>query len=227
MIHYHCADINPHQKLIEGLAGRNLLVSHAYPRAVKIAHEIGQSVLLDNGAFTVWRQGHEPDWAGYYEWADKWLECPTTWAIIPDVIDGGEEIQNKLMDQWPHGERGAPVWHLDESIERLCSLVDGGWPRICLGSAGAYAKIASEPWLIRMFQAFNEVDRVFGKMPWLHGLRMQVVGHMFPFGSVDSADIARNNNRPQNTIKSMAERWDASQPPIRWHQRPIQQELIA
>jgi hypothetical protein len=65
------------------------------------------------------------------------------------------------------------------------------------------------------------------RMPWLHGLRMQGPGHLYPFGSVDSADIARNNNRPQNTVAGMADRWDKSQPNFRWSQRPTQQELIA
>lgn len=223
MIHYHCADIWK-GGLLE-LAGRHLLVSHAYPAPVATAHHIGQSVLLDNGAFSAWRSGKATDWAAFYDWCDKWLDCPTTWAIIPDVIDGGEEAQDALIEQWPHGDRGAPVWHLDEPMERLLRLVDI-WPRVCLGSAGDYAQVGNDRWHHRMTEAFNGLSRR-GRLPWLHGLRMQGVGHLYPFGSVDSADIARNQNRPQNTIPKMAERLDRVQPKIGWTPLPLQQELIA
>jgi hypothetical protein len=61
MKHFHCFDINPIEKALQ-MKGRNLLVSFAYPARVKLAHEIGQEVLLDNGAFSVWRQGKEIRW---------------------------------------------------------------------------------------------------------------------------------------------------------------------
>ncbi len=223
MIHYHCSDINPHTKLLD-LAGRHLLVSHAYPRSVKISHQIAQSVLLDNGAFSVWRSGATANWAGYYEWCDEWLDCPTTWAIIPDVIDAGSASQDALLGDWPHGERGAPVWHMDESVDRLVRLVES-WPRVCIGSAGKWPDVGTDSWHQRMNRVFNVMAQQ-PRMPWLHGLRMQGVGHLYPFASVDSADIARNNNRPQNTIKGMAERWDASQPSFTWTDQPLQQELL-
>lgn len=224
MLHYHQADINPRDKLLD-LAGRHLLVSHAYPGPARYAHEIAQSVLLDNGAFSVWRSGKVADWPGFYDWCDQWFDCPTTWAIIPDVIDGGEEAQNALIGQWPHKHRGAPVWHLNEPIDRLCRLADE-WPRVCLGSAGDYATVGDDRWHHRMTDAFNTLARR-GRLPWLHGLRMQGVGHLYPFGSVDSADIARNQNRPQNTIPKMAERWDRVQPRVGWSPIAIQQELVA
>jgi hypothetical protein len=223
MIHYHCADISKDGLL--DLAGRHLLVSHAYPRPVATAHQIGQSVLLDNGAFSVWRSGKAADWPAFYDWCDRWFDCPTTWAIIPDVIDGGEDAQDALIKQWPHGGRGSPVWHLDEPIDRLLRLSDE-WGRVCLGSAGEYHVVGDDKWHHRMTDAFNQLSRR-GRLPWLHGLRMQGVGHLYPFGSVDSADIARNQNRPQNTIPKMAERWDRIQPRVGWSPLALQQELIA
>jgi hypothetical protein len=223
MIHYHCADINPNDRLFD-LAGRHLLVSHAYPRPVRTAHEIAQTVLLDNGAFSAWRSGKETDWSGFYDWCEEWLDCPTTWAIIPDVIDGGEDAQDKLILDWPFKRRGAPVWHLNEPIDRLLRL-SGEWPRVCAGSAGEFATIGDDRWHRRMTEAFNALAQR-GRLPWLHGLRMQGVGHLYPFASVDSADIARNNNRPQNTIPKMAERWDRIQPRIGWTPLPTQEELI-
>jgi hypothetical protein len=225
MIHYHCADINPLADKLLDLAGRNLLVSHAYPKAARMAHEISSSVCLDNGAFSVWRSGHKADWVSFYEWCDRWFDCPTTWAIIPDVIDGGEEAQDDLLTQWPHGKRGAPVWHMDEPIDRLIRLTDE-WPKVCIGSAGKWPDVGTDSWHHRMTEAFNALSRR-GLIGWTHGLRQQCVGHLYPYGSVDSADIARNNNRPQNTITKMAERWDRIQPRVGWTVLPTQKELIA
>ena len=207
-----------------GLEGRHLLVSHAYPAPVVIAHQIAQSVLLDNGAFSVWRSGKKANWKKYYEWCDMWFDCPTTWGIIPDIIDGGEDAQDDLLEDWEFGHRGAPVWHLDEGLDRLRWLTHE-WPRVCLGSAGEYAEIGTAKWHERMTEVFNMLTQEETRLPWLHGLRMQGVGHLYPFSSVDSADIARNNNRPQNTIRSMAERWDCAQPNFRWNQKPTQQPL--
>jgi hypothetical protein len=56
---------------------------------------------------------------------------------------------------------------------------------------------------------------------------MQLSGRRWPFASVDSTDIARNHNRPQNTPRAMADRWDAIQTPSRWAHRPEQMELVA
>lgn len=223
MIHYHCADIRPVEKFM-GLAGRHLLVSFAYPSRVRLAHEVGQSVLLDNGAFSVWKAGRSIDWRAFYEWADEWLACPTTWAIIPDVIDAGPAAQDQLLAEWPLGERGAPVWHTDEPVDRLLRLADA-WPRVCIGSSGAHP-INATAWRRVMDAAFDALAQRHRRLPWMHGLRMQAVGTAYPFGSVDSADIARNHNRPQNTVAKMADRWDRQQPAIGWHPRPHQRELV-
>ena len=107
VIHYHGADINPIPALYE-MAGRHFCVSFLYPSHVARVHSIGQSVMLDNGAFTAWRKGTKIDWNKYYVWADKWLDCPTTWAVIPDVVEGGANEQDELIKQWPHSHKGAP-----------------------------------------------------------------------------------------------------------------------
>jgi hypothetical protein len=102
------------------------------------------------------------------------------------------------------------------------------WPRVCFGSSGQYADIGTEKWEGRMNEAFNALARTFGRMPWLHMLRgMSLAGGQFPFASLDSTDVARNHNRPQNTAREMADRWDAQQCPAGWQARPIQQELVA
>ena len=216
MIHYHCADMTT--KNVRLLAGRHMLISHAYPRQAELAHLLSQSVLLDNGAFTYWSKKKKPDWKKFYDWCDEFFDCPTTWAIIPDVIDAGEEEQDRLVDEWPFGDLcGAPVWHLDEPLDRLKRLV-GDWQRVCIGSSGKYATIATTDWYNRMDEVFDVAAKQ-PRLPWLHGLRMQGESKIYPFGSVDSADVARNNNRPQNNIPGMAERWDRAQCDFVWRQK--------
>lgn len=224
MLHYHGTPITPVAALYE-LKGRHFCVSHANPQDVERCHMIGQSVMLDNGAFSKWKSGREPDWPTFYAWCEKWLGYPTSWAIIPDVIDGGSQLQDALLREWPFGQRGAPVWHMDEPLHRLLKLTDE-WPRVCVGSTAEYAVVLSDGWCRRMDEAFNEVAKRHRFLPWLHMLRgMQLSGRRWPFASVDSTDVAQNHNRPQNTPRAMADRWDAMQTPGRWEQQPEQMEL--
>lgn len=224
-IHYHGTPISPIPVLYE-LAGRCFCVSFAAPQDIQRCHAIGQSVLLDNGAFSMWRKGKPTNWPAYYAWAEEWLAYPTTWAVIPDHIDAGADAQQVLLRQWPYGQRGAPVWHMDEPIDRLLGLCDA-WPRVCIGSTSVYADVLSPAWECRMDDAFNQVAKRHHFLPWLHMLRgMDCVGRRWPFASVDSTDIARNHNRPQNGAAKMAARWDAIQCPATWAVRGKQMELV-
>lgn len=226
MIHYHGTPITPLTALYE-MSGRHFCVSHIRPDDVKRCHEIGQSVMLDNGAFSKWKSGKETDWPAYYEWCDKWLDHPTTWAVIPDCIDAGTQEQDALIREWPHGHRGAPVWHMDESIDRLLALVDE-WPRVCIGSTDEYAAVLSPAWCRRIDKAWNEITRRNVRTPWVHMLRgMQLSGRHWPFASVDSTDIAQNHHLPHRSPRGMADRWDAMQTPANWLIKPEQMDLIA
>lgn len=51
-LHYHGTPITP-RKVLEQLAGACFCVSFAEPRDVERVHQIGQSVMLDNGAFSL------------------------------------------------------------------------------------------------------------------------------------------------------------------------------
>jgi len=227
VIHYHGTPITPISTL-QQLAGRHFCVSFAAPGDVKRCHDMGQSVMLDNGAFSVWRRGAVPDWPGYYGWADRWLDCPTTWAVIPDVIDGDDADNDALIAEWPHGRtRAAPVWHMHEGIGRLLRLIDD-WPRVCFGSSGAYAVVGTERWHRRCAEAWNAIARTHARTPAIHMLRgMSLSGGPYPFASADSTDVARNHNRPQNAAGTMAARWDAQQCPARWVPQPEQLALGA
>lgn len=224
-MHYHGTPITPNAVLLT-LAGKCFCVSHARPDQVDQVHQIGQSVMLDNGAFSKFTKGKPTDWPAFYEWCDRWLDHPNTWAVIPDVIDAGSQEQDALLREWPHGQRGAPVWHSDEPLERLLRLTDE-WPRVCIGSTGEHWRVLSDAWRARMDEAFNAVSQHHARMPWLHMLRgMQLSGMEWPFASADSTDVAQNHNRPHNTARAMADRWDAAQCPPRWPGRHPHPELF-
>lgn len=226
-IHYHGTPITPVKK-IHALAGRHFCVSHAESRNAEICHQIGQSVMLDNGAFSKWTKGKATNWNGYYGWTEKWLAYPTTWAVIPDVIDGSEEENDVLLDCWPHGKnQAAPVWHLDESIERLHRLIDSGYTKICVGSSGQYKQVGSVLWHTKMIKAMNAIC-VNDQVPvWLHMLRgLSLSGSQYPFSSLDSTDIARHHNERNTSLSAQAERWDRVQCSPYWEYQMEQADLL-
>ena len=221
-VHYHGTPITP-RSVLDSLAGRSFCVSFARPDNVEHCHRIGQAVMLDNGAYSVWSKGAEIAWDDWAAWASRWLDWPTTWAILPDSITGGEAENNELLEQYAHvaGERGVPVWHLHESLDRLADLV-ARFDRVAFGSSGAYRVIGTPAWERRVSEAFDDLAGPDGRVPWVHMLRgMGLAGDRFPFASLDSTDIARNHNRPQNIAARMAERWDSMQCPPLW--RPVDQ----
>lgn len=216
-IHYHGTPITPRAVLNE-LGGRHFCVSYAAPGDVERCHQIGQSVMLDNGAFSFWRQGKKVNWGGYVDWAAHWLRHRTSWCVIPDVIEGDEDENDYLVATWPRRlfKQSAPVWHMHESLERLARLCVS-WDRVCIGSSAQYATVGSPSWHRRMEQAMDHIYRYDPPQTWLHMLRgMALSESHYPFASVDSTDIARNHNRPQNTARRLADRWDSRQCPPRW-----------
>lgn len=221
-LHFHGTPITP-MSVLGKLAGRCFCVSFARPDDVERCHRIGQAVMLDNGAFTYWRKKRPTDWPGYYRWCERWLAFHTTWAVIPDVIDGDvDDNDHRLIREWPFGERGAPVWHLHEPLDRLLELCNA-WPRVCIGSSGEFAIVGSESWHRRMEAVFNALCPTSSAPPvWLHMLRgMALSDGPYPFASLDSTDVAQNHTRPQNAkdVLAMALRWDRQQCPAVWDPR--------
>lgn len=239
VIHYHGLPITPREKFLREMQGRCFCVRYGEHRDVDIAHEIGQSVMLDNGAYPAWTQGKPTDWPGFVEWARPWLEHRTTWAVMPDVIDGDEEDQERLSawlleyDPWVWS-RCAPVWHMHESIGRLKGLCQSH-ERVCLGSSGQYADPTSDRWRRRMEEAMNAVCGNGPAPTWLHMLRAmdQAAGGPYPFASADSTNLARNHNRRlggvmvQRSLRAMADEIDGRQAPARWRHVIHGEELAA
>ncbi len=97
-IHYHGTPISP-LKVLHLMAGSHFCVSYARPEQLRHCKQIGQSVMLDNGAFSLYRSGQAPDWPGYYAWVDASANRHHDWAVIPDVIDGTEAENDALLLQ--------------------------------------------------------------------------------------------------------------------------------
>jgi hypothetical protein len=223
MIHYHGTPLTPRSQL-ERMAGRNFCVSYAEPRDLETCLRIGQSVMLDNGAFSAFTRGNPLDVKGYYAWCDASLAHPH-WAVIPDVIDGTEDEQRALVKTWPFGNYGTPVWHLGMPIAYLLDLCSN-WPRVCFGSSGAYWQIGTPAWCGRMDEAFNTLAKAFGRIPWIHGLRMlgQADGP-WPLASADSVNVARNYKDGDFCAECMAQRIDRVNPPTLWKSVPLQEAI--
>jgi hypothetical protein len=224
LIHYHGTPITPREQLLR-MAGRHFCVSYAADQDLKTCLRIGQSVMFDNGAFSAWTRGLPLDVPGYYRWLEPVLAHPH-FAIIPDVIDGTVEQNAALIDAWPFADwLGAPVWHLNEPLDVLTRFVEAGWPRVCIGSAGQYRNINTPEWCSRMDETFNELVRMFGTVPWIHGLRMLGQTDRWPLASADSTNVAQNWKRDTGCAECKAAPIDATQPPAVWTLQPIQQAL--
>lgn len=195
MIHYHGGPITPETCAYRVWRRGHGFVSFAHPRQIELAAGVCQSFALDNGAFSLWKAGKPTDWPGYYGWTGRWLRHPgCDWALIPDVIGGSEAENDALVREWPHGHQGVPVWHLNESIDRLVRLAED-WPRVALGSAEEYDVARPIACLRRLAEALPAISDEDGvPLVKLHGLRMlrsEIVTQV-PLSSADSTNAARN-----------------------------------
>jgi len=196
VIHYHGGPFSPESAARHAWGAGHAFVSFAAPTQLPLAAQICQSFALDNGAFSLWRAKKPTDWPRYYAWVDQWRTHPGfDFAVIPDVIAGGEEENDALLAEWPHGPySGAPVWHTDESPARLARLA-AAYPRVCVGSSGKYDVKHVVPFLTRMEQVLRPIVDQHGRPPCrLHGLRMlnPLIFTLLPLASADSTNVSRN-----------------------------------
>lgn len=241
MIHYHGGRHSTQQVAVEIWRRRHALVSFADPGQLPIASEVAQSFALDNGAFSVWKQGITVDWKRYYGWVEEWMRHPGfDWAVIPDVIDGAEEENDALVAAWPLPRHlGVPVWHMHESFERLRRLCES-WQRIALGSSGKYSVPGTAAWWQRMGQAMEVACENGRPITKLHGLRMlnPAIYQYLPLGSGDSATVSRKVGRANwggayktasDTVKALVliDCYESHQSASVWTGIPEQRELFA
>lgn len=197
MILYHGLPITPVTAAVKAVQGGHAFVSYAHPEQLGVAAEFCASFALDNGAFPAWRAKRPIlDWGPFYKWAADAQRLPgCDFAVIPDVIDGTEAENDRLINEWPLGRHfGAPVWHMHESLVRLARLVNE-WPRVCLGSSGDFDVVGTPAWWDRMELAMLVACDVQGRpVCRLHGLRMlnPRVFTRLPLSSADSTNIGRN-----------------------------------
>lgn len=194
MIHYHGTPMTPTEAAIRLLRGRHAFISYLAQDSLPIAQEFCQSFAVDNGAFSVWKRGATPDWPSYYKWVEDVARYPNfDFAVIPDCIDGEESDNDALLKKWPHGNIGAPVWHLHESLDRLHRLAIE-WPRICLGSSGAYQTPNTEQWWLRINQVMEKITCDGFPITKIHGLRMlnPEIFARIPMASADSTNVCQN-----------------------------------
>lgn len=195
MIHYHGTPMTPIGDMIKSFAARHAMVSYEHPQQIEIAAEICQSVVLDNGAFSAWRQNKTYDFSGYANWAEKWIRHPAVdWCVIPDKIDGTESDNDALLRDWGLPKHSSvPVWHMHESLDRLERLLE--YPRVALGSSGVYASVGNDLWWKRIADAMRVIcDEQGHPRVKLHGLRMLDPGvfSKLPLASADSCYVSRN-----------------------------------
>jgi hypothetical protein len=226
VIHYHGTPITPRHQLYR-MAGRHFCVSFARPDDLEPCLQIGQSVMLDNGAFSAFTRAEPFDLDGYVKWVEPVLAHPH-WAVIPDVIDGTEADQDRMIAQWPRSYRdlSMPVWHLGLPIQYLLELAQR-FPRICFGSSAAYWDVGSDAWCGRMDEAFNALAQRHHGLPWVHGLRMLgMAGQRWPLASADSSNVAQNHTRT-GCAECMAAVLDSTQCRTGWKQIETQQRMFA
>lgn len=197
MIHYHGVPITPNSACAVSLAGKHAFVSYAHPEQLNVVIEVCQSFACDNGAFPAWKSGNPIlDWQPYYDFIKNVSRLPSfDFAVVPDVIDGTEQENDKLIEDWPFpAHMSAPVWHMHESIERLVKLATN-WPRICIGSSGDFSKVGTKNWWNRMSEAMDAIcDEDGYPICKIHGMRMlsPKVFSNLPFTSVDATTVGRN-----------------------------------
>ena len=196
MIHYHGGPFSNAEAAVAVWSRRHAMVSFARTEQITIAANVAQSFALDNGAFSVWRRGEIPHWKRYYDWVSHWLVHPgCDFAIIPDVINGSEAENDRLVKDWPFDSAlGVPVWHMHESLVRLRRLIRH-WPRVAIGSSGKFSTPGTSSWWWRMSDIMRVCCRTDGRpRTKLHGLRMlnPALFCRLPLASADSTNVARN-----------------------------------
>lgn len=162
MRHYHGTPLGGTRDSVArfvATGNRHFLVPFGREEDLPIVAEASTGFCLDNGAFSAWKTGKPiADWAPYHAWVEAWYRHPRfDFAFIPDVIDGTEEENDRLVEEFrcsAVGRFGVPVWHLNESLQRLEKLAEG-WSVVALGSSGQYSKPRSEIWNRRMSDAMS------------------------------------------------------------------------
>lgn len=209
--------------LLHTLAGSSFCVSFAAPEQLNDCVELvgaEEVLVLDNGAFSIWRAGKEgralpkrlqfASQAEYREAFWQWANavqarCPQAVAVIPDVIEGSEHdnlcecsyaVRNGFAE-FP--ERVMAIWHLNDSLEQLEKFARL-FNFVGFGSCAEYdVQRNKKGYFARIKEASDVLDRVereHNRRPWVHLMRgLGVFSKLTRFESADSCNVAINHSR--------------------------------
>ncbi len=212
MIKYHGTPITPKEVFNLSMLNKNVLIPYTEKRDFARAVKICNNILIDNGAFTVWRKKIKIDWNDYYKWIEE-IYCDISYFFIPDVIDGTEEENNDLIklfiDKYLNiKEKSIPVWHINESFDRLINIMKE-FDYIAIGSAGEYRDLGTKEWHDRMNDTMKILcdDKGVPKVK-IHMLRClnPDIFLRYPFHSGDSTNLAQNHSI-YNSSKGSNDGW--------------------
>lgn len=169
------------------LAGHHVLVSYAEARQLGVIDGPWEpaGILLDSGAFTVWKKGAVVDLDAYCEYIHKRSFALDGYFAL-DVIQGTAEENLANLDameaagcaKWG---KLIPVFHEGDDPELLNEYIRRGYNLIGLGGTVSRGKPELADWLLPIFE--KHPGQKF------HGLAMtqrRLIKH-FPFYSVDSS----------------------------------------
>ena len=198
---YHGTPITPNYVFEEHMPFRNALISFARPDQYKLSLIHAKEIMIDNGAFSIWNKNKRAknpkptNWDGYFEWIDE-IYADITEFILPDVIDGTEAENDHLLTEC-NLMNGIPVWHVNESFERLERLASD-YPYIAFGSAGEYSTLGTQKWHDKVSKAMEIISDTDG-YPQTRVHMLRCLDHrlfsLYPFYSGDSTNLARNHAR--------------------------------
>ena len=196
--------------LLPSLAGSSFCVSHADPRDLdRVIELVGEEeiLVLDNGAFSHWRQGKGAiDRREFWAWANEAQAISSqAVAVIPDVIEGSQE-ENLLEVSWAireelaeFPERTMAIWHLNESLDQLavlCRLMNFVGFGSCAEFDVQRKRAAYMERIREASEVVDQVERDHGRRPWIHLMRgLGVFAELTRFESADSTNIAVNHSR--------------------------------
>ena len=197
MIKYHGTPITPKEVFTMALIGKNCLIPFFDSRDLNRALEICDKVIIDNSAYSIHRSKRKVNWNDFYNWIEP-FKNRIEFFFIPDVIDGTEEENNLLIDDYFKREetKGVPVWHLNESVNRLKYLMSK-FDYIAIGSSGEFWKLNTLKWNKKMNEAMKVICNKNGtpkvKIHMLRCLNPDIF-LKYPFYSGDSTNLAQNHS---------------------------------
>lgn len=136
------------------------------------------------------------DWTPYFRWLEPRIYHPGRWAVIPDAPGAPTQLNDGLLNDWPFGQKGAPLFHFSaeelrlDRLLRLCERYD----RVCLGWVG-HKKLEPVGCPAYHRQMAHIGHTLGNRWPVLHMMRGVAVAFDYPFFSADSTSLAQNGHR--------------------------------